>query len=61
MIGYSQESSKIKVKDNPLKITQITVTQNYSVLIAQFSSLLKITHCSILLSLEVKVKVREYT
>ena len=46
MIGYSQESSKIKVKDNQLKITQITVTQNYSVLIAQFYSLLKVTHCS---------------
>ena len=43
MIGYSQESSKINVKDNQLKVTQITVTQNYSVLIAQF------THCSKLL------------
>ena len=40
MIGYSQESSKIKVKDNQLKNTQITVTQNYSVL----------AHCSKLLS-----------
>ena len=72
MIGYSQESSKIKVKDNKLKISQMTVTQNYSndsyskllsahcsiLLIAQSYSLLI---CSILLSLKVKVKVREYT
>ena len=41
MIGYSQESSKIKVKDNQLKITQITLTQNYS--------LLNTAHCSTLL------------
>ena len=41
MICYSQESIKIKVKDNQLKITQITVTQNYS--------LLNFTHCSKLL------------